>query len=187
MPGGETGRGVFLDGGRLPRGDKGGAADNLNIIIKAVNNNGAVSPEIRATANSTPVKIPALTALIRINKATFQRGAPSANAASRKLIGTKASILSVVRTTTGIAIKEIKMTPTIDDHDYDVKMKAIHKFLAEGDRVKISLRFRGREMANQALGMKLMDRVQADTTVDAKVEQSAKFEGRQMIMVIAPK
>lgn len=86
-----------------------------------------------------------------------------------------------------IAIKEIKMTPTIDDHDYDVKMKAIHKFLAEGDRVKISLRFRGREMANQALGMKLMDRVQADTTVDAKVEQSAKFEGRQMIMVIAPK
>mgnify|MGYP002135712035 CR=1 FL=1 len=86
-----------------------------------------------------------------------------------------------------IEIKEIKMRPTIDDHDYDVKMKAIHKFLAEGDRVKISLRFRGREMANQALGMKLMDRVQADTTVDAKVEQSAKFEGRQMIMVIAPK
>ncbi|MEZ5647840.1 MAG: translation initiation factor IF-3 [Alphaproteobacteria bacterium] len=86
-----------------------------------------------------------------------------------------------------IEIKEIKMRPTIDDHDYDVKMKAIHKFLAEGDKVKITLRFRGREMANQALGMKLMDRVQADTADAAKVEQSAKFEGRQMIMVIAPK
>ena len=84
-------------------------------------------------------------------------------------------------------IKEIKMRPNIDDHDYDVKMKAIHKFLAEGDKVKITLRFRGREMANQALGMKLMDRVQADTAAAAKLEQSAKFEGRQMIMVIAPK
>lgn len=86
-----------------------------------------------------------------------------------------------------IEIKEIKMRPTIDDHDYDTKMKAIHKFLAEGDKVKITLRFRGREMANQALGMKLMDRVQADTAAHAKLEQSAKFEGRQMIMVIAPK
>ncbi len=84
-------------------------------------------------------------------------------------------------------IKEIKMRPNIDDHDYDVKMRAIHKFIGEGDKVKVTLRFRGRELAHGQLGMKLLDRVQEDTAEDAKVEQYPRMEGRQMLMVLAPK
>ncbi len=84
-------------------------------------------------------------------------------------------------------IKEIKMRPNIDDHDYDTKMKAIHKFIGEGDKVKVTLRFRGRELAHGQLGMKLLDRVQEDTAEDAKVEQFPRMEGRQMLMVLSPK
>jgi translation initiation factor IF-3 len=84
-------------------------------------------------------------------------------------------------------IKEIKMRPNIDDHDYDVKMRAIHKFIGEGDKVKVTLRFRGRELAHGQLGMKLLQRVQEDTAEDAKVEQYPRMEGRQMLMVISPK
>ena len=84
-------------------------------------------------------------------------------------------------------IKEIKMRPNIDDHDYDVKMRSIHKFIAEGDKVKVTLRFRGRELAHGELGMKLLVRVQEDTTEDAKVEQYPRMEGRQMLMVLSPK
>ncbi len=84
-------------------------------------------------------------------------------------------------------IKEIKMRPNIDDHDYDTKMKAIQKFLGEGDKVKVTLRFRGRELAHGQLGMQLLQRVQADTNEAAKVEQHPRMEGRQMLMVIAPK
>ena len=84
-------------------------------------------------------------------------------------------------------IKEIKMRPNIDDHDYDVKMRAIHKFIGEGDKVKVTLRFRGRELAHGAHGMKLLERVQTDTAEDAKVEQYPRMEGRQMLMVISPK
>ena len=84
-------------------------------------------------------------------------------------------------------IKEIKMRPNIDDHDYDVKMRAIHKFIGEGDKVKVTLRFRGRELAHGELGMKLLQRVQDDTVEDAKVEQYPRMEGRQMLMVISPK
>jgi translation initiation factor IF-3 len=84
-------------------------------------------------------------------------------------------------------IKEIKMRPNIDDHDYDTKMKAIHKFIGEGDKVKITLRFRGRELAHGQLGMKLLERVQTDTAEDAKIEQYPRMEGRQMLMVISPK
>ena len=84
-------------------------------------------------------------------------------------------------------IKEIKMRPNIDDHDYDTKMKSIHKFLGEGDKVKVTLRFRGRELAHGQLGMQLLQRVQADTNDDAKVEQHPRMEGRQMLMVLAPK
>jgi translation initiation factor IF-3 len=86
-----------------------------------------------------------------------------------------------------IEIKEIKMRPNIDQHDYDVKMRAIHRFLAEGDKVKVTLRFRGREMAHQDLGQALLERVRVDLEEEAKVEQHAKLEGRQMIMVIAPR
>ena len=84
-------------------------------------------------------------------------------------------------------IKEIKMRPNIDDHDYDTKMKAIQKFLGEGDKVKVTLRFRGRELAHGQLGMQLLQRVQSDTNEAAKVEQHPRMEGRQMLMVLAPK
>ena len=84
-------------------------------------------------------------------------------------------------------IKEIKMRPNIDDHDYDVKMRSIHKFLGEGDKVKVTLRFRGRELAHGELGMQLLQRVQADVAEAAKVEQHPRMEGRQMLMVLAPK
>lgn len=84
-------------------------------------------------------------------------------------------------------IKEIKMRPNIDDHDYDTKMKAIHKFLGEGDKVKVTLRFRGRELSHGQLGMALLQRVQEDTAEDAKIEAYPRMEGRQMLMVLSPK
>jgi translation initiation factor IF-3 len=84
-------------------------------------------------------------------------------------------------------IKEIKMRPNIDDHDYDVKMRSVTKFLEEGDKVKMTLRFRGREMAHQELGMNLLNRVRDDTAEIAKIEAFPRLEGRQMLMVLAPK
>ena len=86
-----------------------------------------------------------------------------------------------------VEIKEIKLRPMIDDHDYQVKMRAMQRFFEDGDKVKVTLRFRGREMAHQELGTQLLDRVREDTATIAKVESDAKFEGRQMIMVLAPK
>ncbi len=86
-----------------------------------------------------------------------------------------------------VEIKEIKMRPGIDDHDYDVKMKAIRRFFEEGDKVKVTLRFRGREMAHQDIGMEVLRRVKADTESISKVESEPRFEGRQMVMVLAPK
>jgi len=83
-------------------------------------------------------------------------------------------------------VKEIKMRPNIDTHDYDVKMKAIRKFFEGGDKVKVTLRFRGREMAHQNLGMELLKKVRDDTREIAKVEAEPKLEGRQMVMVLAP-
>jgi translation initiation factor IF-3 len=84
-------------------------------------------------------------------------------------------------------IKEIKMRPNIDDHDYDTKMKKIFEFIGEGDKVKVTLRFRGRELAHGQLGMILLQRVQTDVVEIAKVEAYPRMEGRQMLMVIAPK
>ena len=84
-------------------------------------------------------------------------------------------------------IKEIKMRPNIDDHDYDVKMRSVTKFLEEGDKVKMTLRFRGREMAHQELGMNLLNRVRDDTAEIAKIEAYPRLEGRQMLMVLSPK
>ncbi len=86
-----------------------------------------------------------------------------------------------------IQVKEIKMRPGIDVHDYEVKMRSIRGFLDDGDKVKVTLRFRGREMAHQELGAKLLDRVQNDLKELAKVEQTPKLEGRQMTMVVARK
>jgi translation initiation factor IF-3 len=86
-----------------------------------------------------------------------------------------------------IEVKEIKMRPNIDHHDYDVKMRAMNKFLGEGDKVKVTLRFRGREMAHQNLGLKVLERVRDDLEGVSKVEHFPKMEGRQMTMVIAPR
>ena len=86
-----------------------------------------------------------------------------------------------------IEVKEIKFRPNIDEHDYQVKMRNVSKFLAAGDKVKVTLRFRGREMAHQELGAKVLARVREETEEVAKVEAMPKMEGRQMIMVIAPR
>jgi len=86
-----------------------------------------------------------------------------------------------------VEVKEIKLRPNIDDHDYDVKMRSMHRFLSDGDKVKVTLRFRGREMAHQEIGINVLERVISDTEKVAKLEQEAKMEGRQMVMVVAPR
>ena len=86
-----------------------------------------------------------------------------------------------------IDVKEIKMRPNIDVHDYDVKMRSIHKFLESGDKVKVTMRFRGREMAHQEIGLAVLKRVEEAFAEKAKVEQWPRLEGRQMTMVMAPR
>jgi len=86
-----------------------------------------------------------------------------------------------------IEVKEIKLRPSIDDHDYDVKMRSMVKFIEEGDKVKVTMRFRGRELAHQELGMDVLVRVKDDLDEIAKVEQMPRMEGRQMTMVVSPK
>ncbi len=86
-----------------------------------------------------------------------------------------------------IEVKEVKLRPNIDDNDYNVKMRNMRKFLDEGDKVKVTLRFRGRELAHQELGFKVLERVRTDLDEQGKVEQLPKMEGRQMVMVIAPR
>lgn len=86
-----------------------------------------------------------------------------------------------------IDVKEIKMRPNIDTHDYEVKMRAIHRFIGEGDKVKVTMRFRGREMVHQEIGKNVLDRVREEMEETAKVEQFPKLEGRQMTMVMAPR
>jgi len=86
-----------------------------------------------------------------------------------------------------VDVKEIKLRPNIDDHDYEVKMRNARRFIGEGDKVKVTLRFRGREMAHQELGMNVLVRVRDELDEMAKVEQMPKMEGRQMVMVLAPR
>jgi len=86
-----------------------------------------------------------------------------------------------------IEVKEIQLRPNIDTHDYETKMKAVERFLGEGDRVKVTMRFRGREMAHQELGMQLLIKVKDQMEALAKVESQPRSEGRQMVMVLAPK
>jgi translation initiation factor IF-3 len=86
-----------------------------------------------------------------------------------------------------VEIKEIKMRPSIDDHDYDVKMRSMKRFFDEGDKVKVTLRFRGRELSHQELGWQVLQRVKSDTEPVAKVEAEPRMEGRQMVMVLAPR
>ncbi len=86
-----------------------------------------------------------------------------------------------------VEIKEIKMRPSIDDHDYDVKMRSMKRFFDDGDKVKVTLRFRGRELSHQELGWQVLQRVKTDIEEVAKVEAEPKMEGRQMVMVLAPR
>ena len=86
-----------------------------------------------------------------------------------------------------IEVKEIKLRPSIDDHDYEVKRRSMAKFIEEGDKVKVTMRFRGRELAHQELGMDVLMRVRGDLDEIAKVEQMPRMEGRQMTMVMSPK
>jgi translation initiation factor IF-3 len=86
-----------------------------------------------------------------------------------------------------IEVKEIKMRPNIDQHDYDTKLRALEKFIGEGDKVKVTLRFRGREIAHQNLAHDLLNKVKDQVEEIAKVEQFPKMEGRQMIMILAPR
>jgi len=86
-----------------------------------------------------------------------------------------------------IDVKEIKLRPNIDTHDYDVKMRSARRFIDDGDKVKVTLRFRGREMAHQELGAQVLQRVRTELETIAKVEQMPKFEGRQLTMVMAPR
>lgn len=85
-----------------------------------------------------------------------------------------------------VQLKEIKMRPGIDTHDYEIKMRSVRKFIAEGDKVKFTIRFRGREMSHQALGAKLLQQVRAEMADEIKVESEPRLEGKQMVMVIAP-
>jgi translation initiation factor IF-3 len=86
-----------------------------------------------------------------------------------------------------VEIKEIKLRPGIDEHDYGVKMRSVFRFFEEGDKVKVTLRFRGRELAHQDIGYRLLQRVKSETAEVAKVEAEPLMEGRQMVMVLAPK
>ena len=86
-----------------------------------------------------------------------------------------------------VEIKEIKVRPNIDENDYQVKMRAVRTFIDEGDKVKVTLRFRGREMAHQDLGIKVLERIRIDMDEESKVEQMPKMENRQMVMVLAPR
>ena len=86
-----------------------------------------------------------------------------------------------------IEIKEIKVRPNIDENDYQVKMRAMKSFIEEGDKVKVTLRFRGREMAHQDIGIKVLERIRSELEVQTKVEQMPRLENRQMIMVLAPR
>jgi translation initiation factor IF-3 len=86
-----------------------------------------------------------------------------------------------------IEIKEIKVRPNIDENDYQVKMRAMKSFIEEGDKVKVTLRFRGREMAHQDIGVRVLERIRAEMDVSTKVEQMPRLENRQMVMVLSPK
>jgi translation initiation factor IF-3 len=119
-----------------------------------------------------PNSVPPVCKIMDYGKYKFQAQKKAAEARKRQKV---------------VEIKEIKLRPMIDDHDYDVKMRAMKRFFEEGDKVKVTLRFRGREMAHQELGAKLLNRVKEDIGTIAKVEQEPKYEGRQIVMVLAPR
>jgi translation initiation factor IF-3 len=120
----------------------------------------------------SPDAVPPVCKILDYGKFKFQEQKKAAEARKRQKV---------------VEVKEIKMRPGIDDHDYDVKMRSIQRFFEEGDKVKVTLRFRGREMAHTQIGMDVLRRVRADTEAISKCEMEPRFEGRQMIMILAPK
>jgi translation initiation factor IF-3 len=149
------------------------AADGSNVGVVPIRQALAMAEEANLDlVEISPDAAPPVAKILDYGKFKFQEQKRQAEARKKQKI---------------IEIKEIKMRPMIDDHDYDVKMKAVKRFFDEGDKVKITLRFRGREMAHQELGHKLLNRVKADVAEIAKVESEPRFEGRQIVMVIAPK
>ncbi|MFC0633778.1 translation initiation factor IF-3 [Brevundimonas balnearis] len=138
----------------------------ISAALEAAEEAGMDLVEIVATADPPVCKI------LDYGKFRFQEQKKKAEARKRQKV---------------VELKEIKLRPNIDTHDYEVKAKAMHRFFEEGDKVKVTLRFRGREMAHPELGMKLLNKVQADFDEVAKVEYAPRMEGRQMIMILAPK
>ena len=120
----------------------------------------------------SPDASPPVTKVLDYGKYKYQEQKKAAEARKRQKI---------------VEIKEIKMRPSIDDHDYDVKMRSMKRFFDDGDKVKVTLRFRGRELSHQELGWQVLQRVKADTEPLAKVESEPRMEGRQMVMVLAPR
>ncbi len=120
----------------------------------------------------SPDASPPVTKVLDYGKYKYQEQKKAAEARKRQKI---------------VEIKEIKMRPSIDDHDYDVKMRSMRRFFDDGDKVKVTLRFRGRELSHQELGWQVLQRVKADTEPLAKVESEPRMEGRQMVMVLAPR
>jgi translation initiation factor IF-3 len=120
----------------------------------------------------SPDAVPPVAKILDYGKYKYQEQKKAAEARKRQKI---------------VEIKEIKMRPSIDDHDYDVKMRSIKRFFDDGDKVKVTLRFRGRELAHQELGWQVLQRVKTDTEPIAKVESEPRMEGRQMVMVLAPR
>jgi translation initiation factor IF-3 len=151
-------------------------------VIDAEGHNRGVMPTIDALqlaeeagldlVEIVPNKVPPVCRILDYNKFRFLEQKKAAEARKKQKI---------------VEVKEIKLRPGIDDHDYEVKMRSVRRFFEEGDKVKITLRFRGREMAHQDLGYKLLNRVRDETATLAKVEAEPSLDGRQMIMVLAPK
>ncbi len=139
---------------------------DFNIAIKMAQDAGLDLVEISPNATPPVCKI------LDVGKYKYQAQKKAAEARKKQKV---------------VEVKEIKFRPMIDDHDYNVKLRAMQRFFEEGDKVKVTLRFRGREMAHQELGSKLLSRVKDDTAEVAKVESDARFEGRQMIMILAPR
>ena len=145
--------------------------DNVGVVPIAEALERAVAAGLDLVEISPDAK-PPVTKILDYGKYKYQEQKKAAEARKRQKI---------------VEIKEIKMRPSIDDHDYDVKMRSMRRFFDDGDKVKVTLRFRGRELSHQELGWQVLQRVKADTEPHAKVESEPRMEGRQMVMVLAPR
>ena len=144
---------------------------NIGVIATSVAIARAVEAGL-ALVEISPDSKPRVAKILDYGKFNYQEQKKAAEARKRQKV---------------VEIKEIKMRPSIDDHDYDVKMRSMKRFSDDGDKVKVTLRFRGRELSHQELGWQVLQRVKSDTEPVAKVEAEPRMEGRQMVMVLAPR